>query len=151
MNLNDIKALKERLQTEISKIENSCDLEKFRLKYLVRKGEINDLLEEMKSMPVEEKRVFGPTLNDFKKNITESYEQKKKKLAGQSQECFFDYTVPGKKPEIGSIHPITLITRKIVDVFVSFGFDVFETNEIESEYYNFDSLNIEKSHPARDM
>ncbi len=151
MNLNEIKALKERLQAEISKIDNSCNLEKFRLKYLVRKGEINDLFEEMKSMGLEEKRIFGPTLNDFKKNIVEMYEQKKKTLTSQCQECFFDYTVPGKKQEIGAIHPTTLIIRKIVDVFTSFGFDVFETNELESEYYNFDSLNIEKSHPARDM
>ena len=151
MNLNEIKALKEKIQGELSKIENECDLEKFKLKYLARKGEINDLLEEMKVMSIEQKREFGPVLNEFKKSISDLFDKKKSQLTSKCQECFFDYTAPGKKQEIGSLHPNTLIIRKIVDVFTSFGFEIFETNEIESEYYNFDSLNIEKSHPARDM
>lgn len=151
MDLNGINALKERLNNELSKITNICDLEKFKLKYLVRKGEINELLDELKTLSIDKKRVFGPSLNTLKKEIIDLYDSKKKKICQTTEACFFDYTLPGKKQKLGSLHPVTLTTRKLLDVFVSFGFEIFETNEVESEYYNFDSLNIEKNHPAREM
>ena len=66
-------------------------------------------------------------------------------------EEFFDITAPGKKPIIGNLHPLTLIKRKVVEIFQAMGFSVIEGPEIETEWYNFDALNIPKDHPARDM
>lgn len=151
MNLKDIDGLKLRLESELNQINNSGDLENFRLKYLVRKGEIRDLFNDLKTLGVEEKRVFGPRLNVLKRDIEGLFFQKKTKFDQKGSGDFFDYTQPGSKKEVGSLHPTTLILRHMLKVFKAFGFDVIEANEIESEYYNFDSLNIEKDHPARDM
>lgn len=64
---------------------------------------------------------------------------------------FFDVTIPGKKPERGHLHPLTIVQRRAIDIFGSMGFEVAEGPEAETEYYNFDALNIPKDHPARDM
>jgi phenylalanyl-tRNA synthetase alpha chain len=151
MDLKDIDGLKLRLENELNQINNNIDLENFRLKYLVRKGEIRDLFNALKTLEVEEKRIFGPRLNELKKDIEGLFSQKKDKFGQKGDAIFFDYTQPGSKKEVGSLHPTTLILRHMLKVFKAFGFDIIEANEIESEYYNFDSLNIEKDHPARDM
>lgn len=151
MNLKDIDGLKLRLETELNQINDSINLENFKLKYLARKGEIRDLFNALKNLGVEEKRVFGPRLNELKKDIENLFFQKKAKFDQKGGDSFFDYTQPGNKKEVGSLHPTTLILRHMLKVFKAFGFNIIEANEIESEYYNFDSLNIEKDHPARDM
>ena len=151
MNLKDIDGLKLRLETELNQINDSINLENFKLKYLARKGEIRDLFNALKNLGVEEKRVFGPRLNELKKDIESLFFQKKAKFDQKGGDSFFDYTQPGNKKEVGSLHPTTLILRHMLKVFKAFGFNIIEANEIESEYYNFDSLNIEKDHPARDM
>ena len=150
MDLNEIDNLKMRIENELNQIKNLNDLEDFRIKYLSRKGEINDLFEGLKLLNIEEKRIFGPKLNDFKKTIDNLFEEKRKSFEIK-KDSFFDYTLPGVKKEIGSLHPTTLTLRHMLKVFSSFGFEIIEANEIESEYYNFDSLNVEKDHPARDM
>lgn len=151
MDLKEIDSLKMRLENELNQINNPKTLEDFRVKYLARKGELNDLFENLKKLSVEEKRIFGPKLNGFKKELEDLFVQKKNDFDCKNDDSFFDYTLPGKKKEIGSLHPTTLTYRHIISVFNSFGFEIFESNDIESEYYNFDSLNIEKNHPARDM
>jgi phenylalanyl-tRNA synthetase alpha chain len=151
MDLKEIEALNLKLNNELNQVKNINDLEDFRVKYLARRGELNDFFEKLKLLNVEEKRVFGPRLNEFKKDIEASFKQKKDGFDTQNNNDFFDYTLPGVKKEIGSLHPTTLTLRHMLKVFRAFGFEVVEANEIESEYYNFDSLNIEKDHPARDM
>jgi len=151
MNLKEIEDLKLKLENELNNAENINNLENFRLRYLSRKGEINDLFEQLKSLSIEEKRIIGPKLNDFKRSIDGLFEEKRKKFEIKNENSFFDYTLPGFKKEIGSLHPTTLTLRHMLKVFDAFGFEIVEANEIESEYYNFDSLNVEKDHPARDM
>ncbi len=151
MDLKDIDALIIKLNQELNLIKNAKELEGFRLKYLARKGELNDCFEKLKELSVEQKRVFGPKLNTCKKELEQRFKEKQSLFDKVTEEFFFDYTLPGKKKEIGSLHPTTLTYRHIISVFNSFGFEIFESNDIESEYYNFDSLNIEKNHPARDM
>jgi phenylalanyl-tRNA synthetase alpha chain len=150
MELKDINSLELQLENELRQIKNVDELEKFRIKYLARKGALNDFFEQLKVLVVEEKRIFGPRLNELKKNIENVFEQVKNGFSNSKEDMFFDYTVPGIKKEIGSLHPITLMTRHMLKVFDSFGFEIVEAGEVESEYYNFDSLNIEKDHPARD-
>jgi phenylalanyl-tRNA synthetase alpha chain len=151
MDLKEIEALNLKLNNELNQIKSTNDLEDFRIKYLARKGELNDFFEKLKSLNVEEKRIFGPKLNELKKKIEDSFSRKKGTFGLQNNNDFFDYTLPGAKKEIGSLHPTTLTLRHMLKVFNAFGFEIVEANEIESEYYNFDSLNIEKDHPARDM
>jgi phenylalanyl-tRNA synthetase alpha chain len=151
MDIKDIDSLELQLENELRQIKNSDDLEKFRIKYLARKGELNDFFEKLKTLEVNDKRIFGPRLNELKKNIENVFNQVKNSFSNDSCDNFFDYTIPGVKQEIGSLHPTTLTARHILKVFSSYGFEIVEENEVESEYYNFDSLNVEKDHPARDM
>ena len=151
MDLKEIDSLKMRLENELNQINNPKTLEDFRVKYLARNGELNDLFENLKKLSVEEKRIFGPKLNEFKKELEALFVSKKNDFDYKKDDSFFDYTLPGIKKDVGSLHPTTLVLRHMLKVFKSFGFEVVEANEIESEYYNFDSLNIEKDHPARDM
>lgn len=72
-------------------------------------------------------------------------------MANEKNKKFFDVTVPGKKPERGHLHPLTIVQRKAIEIFSSMGFEVAEGPEVETEYYNFDALNVPKNHPARDM
>lgn len=72
-------------------------------------------------------------------------------MANEKSKKFFDVTVPGKKPERGHLHPLTIVQRKAIEIFSSMGFEVAEGPEVETEYYNFDALNVPKNHPARDM
>jgi phenylalanyl-tRNA synthetase alpha chain len=150
MDLKEIDSLELQLENELRQIKNADDLEKFRVKYLARKGELNDFFEKLKTLEVNDKRIFGPRLNELKKNIENVFNQIKNSFSNDNKDSFFDYTIPGIKKEIGSLHPITLMTRHMLKVFDSFGFEIMEAGEIESEYYNFDSLNVEKDHPARD-
>ncbi len=150
MDLKEIDSLELQLENELRQIKNADELEKFRVKYLARKGELNDFFEQLKTLEVNDKRIFGPRLNELKKNIENVFEQVKNGFSNSKEDMFFDYTIPGIKKEIGSLHPITLMTRHMLKVFDSFGFEIMEAGEVESEYYNFDSLNIEKDHPARD-
>jgi len=151
MDLKDIENLILKLNQELSLVKNAKELEDFRLKYLARKGELNDFFEQLKGLAVDQKRIFGPKLNTCKKELEQLFKAKQTSFDKSDDNFFFDYTLPGKKKEIGSLHPTTLTYRHIISVFSSFGFEIFESNDIESEYYNFDSLNIEKNHPARDM
>jgi len=151
MNHEDIKKLENEILESIAKATDSVHLENLRLKYLSRKGTITNLFEKLKDLGIEEKRKLGPVLNEFKNKITNSFDEIKDKLEHKISDNFFDYTRPGKKPELGSLLPNTIMEREIVNAFSKLGFEIVEGPEVESEYYNFDALNIPAGHPARDL
>jgi len=151
MNSEDIKKLENEILESIAKAKDSVSLENLRLKYLSRKGEVTNLFEKLKDLSIEEKRKLGPILNDFKKKVLDGFENIKDKVEKEIETNFFDYTRPGKKTELGSLSPATLMEKEIVDAFSKIGFEIVEGPEIESEYYNFDALNIPAGHPARDL
>ena len=106
----------------------------------------------MKEVSSEDKRVIGPKLNQLKDNLNKLFESAKESSAqNQNDENSFDITLPGKNLSYGSLHPTTLIIREICEAFRSMGFQIYEGNEIETEKYNFDLLNIPSDHPARDQ
>jgi len=106
----------------------------------------------MKEVSSEDKRVIGPKLNQLKDNLNKLFERAKESSAqNQNDENTFDITLPGKNLSYGSLHPTTLIIREICEAFKSMGFQIYEGNEIETEKYNFDLLNIPSDHPARDQ
>lgn len=132
---------------------NLAELEKVRVRYLGRKGELTRLFRDLGKFSEEERRVIGRLLNEAKNNLeqqlAETVEQTKKGL--WERKSSFDVTVPGRRPPRGHLHPITQIAMEISKIFGSLGFETVEGPEVELDYYNFEALNIPKDHPARDM
>ena len=144
------------LQNEIKKIEiqNSEELESFRLQYLSRKGIINQLFEEFKQLPGLEKKEIGKPLNVLKQELETIFDQNKEKLenSGESDELTkIDHSLPVSKNSPASIHPLKAVENKLIDIFYSLGFDFSDGPEIEDDHHNFSALNFEEDHPARDM
>jgi len=144
------------LQNEIKKIEiqNSEELESFRLQYLSRKGIINQLFEEFKQLPGLEKKEIGKPLNVLKQELETIFNQNKEKLenSGESEELTkIDQSLPVSKNAPASIHPLKAVENKLIDIFYSLGFDFSDGPEIEDDHHNFSALNFEEDHPARDM
>jgi phenylalanyl-tRNA synthetase alpha chain len=140
----------ELLLIEAKKEINSLDLESFRVKYIGRKGLISDFFSKFKDLNIEDKKVLGPLLNKAKIELNDIYLNKKETQKEDKKE-FFDYTLKGKKIEIGSLSPVSIVQKELCEVFKELGFQIVEGPEIENEYYNFDALNIPKDHPARDL
>lgn len=144
----------------IKALESSSSLEALevlRVAFLGRKGKIADLMPQLSSLSIEQKRDIGPLINDLKKNLDYIFEQKKQKLIDMSlkekEEVFknFDVTAytPGRME--GSLHPYTHVTQILMNIFSSLGFEICDGPEVEIDFYNFTALNIPENHPARDM
>lgn len=154
--MDKIAVLKEKFENELSKIENSADLESIRVSYLGKKGSVTDLLKSMKELSNDEKKVFGQKVNELKGLVAEKIAEKTAQLkeAEIQREIDsmpeFDVSLPPNL-ERGSYHPITLVQRECERIFKSMGFTVEDYSEIVTDYECFESLNIPKHHPARDM
>jgi len=135
---------------EIEKATSENILENLRIKYLGRKGIINKLFEEIKTLPKEKRREKGQKINEIKKEITSLIERKKYELKKTQKEEFFDETLPGKLYKKGSLHPLTYVIEEIVNIFQKIGFIRVSYPEVEWEYFSFEALNMPKGHPARD-
>lgn len=151
--MRDLEALKATILGQISEAKSLQELEILRVKYLGRKGEIIKILAQLKGLPTTEKIKQGKELNIAKREIeallTEKETELKSKLGAGSD--WLDVTAPGKKVMLGHLHPVTLVRRQIEGIFQSMGFSIIDGPEVESEYYNFDALNIPANHPAREM
>ena len=153
---NKIISLKDKFEDELQKIENLADLEGIRVAYLGKKGSITDLLKGMKELSNEEKKTFGQKVNELKGTVAERIAQKTAELKEKEiqQEINsmpeFDVSMPANMDR-GSYHPITLVQRECERIFKSMGFTVEDYSEVVSDYECFESLNIPKHHPARDM
>jgi len=131
--------------------KNKNDVEVFRIKYLGKSGVLNQLFEEFKNVPVEEKKEIGRSINNLKeqlKNKISSFDFSEKKNKNTNLE---DLTKKVKVNNLGSRHPLSIIEGEIVEVFSSIGFSVAEGPEIEDDWHNFSALNTPEEHPARDM
>lgn len=155
--MNDkIAALKASFDTELQKIANMVDLEALRVSYLGKKGKVTDALKGMGEMTEEMKKTLGRETNELKTNITVALAEKLEALrAAELQREIdslpdFDVSMPPILDR-GSYHPITLVQRQCEQVFKSMGFTVEDYTEIVTDYECFESLNIPKFHPARDM
>ncbi|MBQ1411640.1 MAG: phenylalanine--tRNA ligase subunit alpha [Clostridia bacterium] len=135
---------------------DSTSVEKLRVAFLGKKGEVAELMKDLKSAPSEQKKEFGQKINQLKKEVesrladlTAAIEQKELQALIDSAECY-DVTMPSAV-ETGSYHPITLIQREVEDIFAAMGFTIEDYDEIVDDYHCFEALNIPKHHPARDM
>ncbi|MBE0423894.1 MAG: phenylalanine--tRNA ligase subunit alpha [Lutibacter sp.] len=129
------------------------ELELFRIKFLGKKGLLNDLFVEFKNVTPAERKDFGQALNTLKDAAQNKVDQLKEALENSSEQksIYGDLTRPAEPIELGSRHPISLVRNKIVDVFSRIGFTVSEGPEIEDDWHNFTALNLPEYHPARDM
>ena len=151
-----IAKLRAQLEEELAKVKDVSELENIRVSYLGKKGSITELLKGLKDLSDEDKKTFGQRVNVFKGEVATKIDEYKTKLAEAELEREiqsmpeFDMSMPPMLAR-GSYHPITLVQRECERIFKSMGFTVEDYSEIVSEYECFESLNIPKHHPARDM
>ena len=123
------------------------------VKYLGRKGGIiTNLFKELAKSSAEERPFLGQQINELKKFINDSFERRKQSIdLKPEKEPFVDLSIPGRQEYIGRLHPLTLVQNEIISVLEGMGFEVATGPEIETDYYNFEALNIPQDHPARDL
>ena len=129
------------------------EVESFRIKFLGKKGLLNEFYAELKNVANEQKREFGQTINQLKNTAQDKVSALKKELEGKEDETRSseDLSKPGEPIKIGARHPISLVKNQIIDIFSRIGFNVSEGPEIEDDWHNFTALNLPEYHPARDM
>ena len=151
MNQEEINYFKNNAIALISGADSLEELEELRIKYLGRKGEINQLLTKLIRLPVGERKVFGQNVNEAKEAIELTLKQKQGSLNQvEIKPEFFDPTIPGAAPQIGALHPITKIFHEVEDIFGRFGFTVASGPEVEWDEINFQKLLLGPDHPSRD-
>jgi phenylalanyl-tRNA synthetase alpha chain len=126
-------------------------IESLKIKFLGRKGIINELFSDFKNVPSNQKKEFGQKINELKILAQKKYDYLKSKTKKSSNTILEDFTKPGFPISSGSLHPITLIKNRIIDIFSKVGFELSEGPEIEDDWHNFTALNLPQHHPARDM
>ena len=154
-----MKALMQELRENALKAINASDsmenLDALRVKYLGKKGELTSILKQMGSLSAEERPVMGQIANKLRAELENSIESAKIKLQATALNAkleaeAIDVTVPGEELKIGHMHPMNLSTERFKEIFTGMGFKVYEGNEVELSQYNFDRLNTDEGHPARE-
>ncbi len=151
--LNNIKAQAEK---ELTSVAGMPELENLRVKYLGKKGELTTVLRGMGGLSAEERPLIGQLANEVRSFIENKLDETKKTLLNNErnirlQKEVIDVTMPGKRAQLGTRHPLTMIIDEIKDMFIGMGYEIAEGPEVELDYYNFEALNIPKNHPARDV
>jgi phenylalanyl-tRNA synthetase alpha chain len=132
-------------------IKTETELEEFRLKYLSKKGLINELFEEFKTVSSEKKKEFGKKINDLKVNATNKFQNIKESIDSSEKSLNLDLSLNGEPLKEGTRHPVSIIRNEIASIFERLGFTVSEGPEIEDDWHVFSALNFPMEHPARDM
>ncbi len=141
--LNEIKSFDSK---DLNKIEE------FRIKFLAKKGIINNLFSDFKNVPNEQKKLVGQKINELKNLAIEKVNNLKSKISSNNKFAEkIDLTLPGDSIKIGSRHPLSIVRNQIIDIFNRLGFTISEGPEIEDDYHVFSALNFPDEHPARDM
>lgn len=129
------------------------EIEAFRIKFLGKKGLLNEFFAEFKNVPINQKKEYGQTINKLKAVAQQKVDALKEEFESKQEDqgVFGDLTRPGEPIEIGARHPISIVKNQIIDIFSRIGFNVSEGPEIEDDWHNFTALNLPEYHPARDM
>ncbi len=151
-----ISHLRDEFTSKLKEVSTTEELEKLRVEFIGRKGKVTQLLKEIPNLPPEERKEFGKACNVLKAEIESAVKEKLKELKEREkrerlEKERIDVTLPGRRRELGALHPVTKTLKEIVKIFTSMGFTVAEGPEIETDFYNFEALNIPKGHPAREM
>jgi phenylalanyl-tRNA synthetase alpha chain len=145
-----------RVKKKIKKAKNLKELDEIFKEVFGKDGEIKRISKIIPKLPKSKRKVFGEKFGRVKESLMEEFEKRAKELKEKAEreaeeKEWIDITIPPKKVPIGHYHPITIVRRKIEEIFQSMGFEVVEGPEIEDEWHNFDALNIPPDHPARDV
>ena len=151
-----IEAIKAAVMEELAKSEHLQDIQDIRVKFLGKKGELTAIMKEMKNLSKEDRPKVGQLVNTARSAIEEQLnakleEVKAKELAAKIESEKIDITLPGRKPVTGHEHPLHQTLPLMEHSFLRMGFSIVEGTDIESDYYNFQCLNLPEDHPARDM
>jgi phenylalanyl-tRNA synthetase alpha chain len=152
----DLKRIIEAAEQQILDAKSLPELLNLKSSFLGKKSELSQLMLKLRDLTPEERPAFGKAINDAKgvldNLITEKQESlKSAEIDRQQKGASVDLTMPGRRFNKGSLHPLTLIWREIEDVFISLGFEVAEGTDIEDEFHNFDALNTPQDHPSRNL
>lgn len=140
-------------EAEGFKAQSKEEIEAFRIKYLGKKGLLNDFFAEFKNVANDQKKEFGQTINKLKKTAEDKVKALKEDLENNEEVkgVYGDLSRPGEPIQIGARHPVSIVKNQIIDIFSRIGFNVSEGPEIEDDWHNFTALNLPEYHPARDM
>ena len=152
----NIEKLGQKIKEKIDSIKSMTDAETVRVEALGKKGEVIEILKNLKNVEESKRKEVGEKANKLRVEIEELIEKKKEELKELEYEAKInnaekiDLTVP-VDDKVGSLHPITIVSKELEDIFTGMGFTVEDGNEVETEYNNFEAVNVPKYHPARDM
>ena len=151
-----IRALREQMEERLRGIDSREKLSAFWQDFLGKQGSVAELMKGLGAVAKEDRPAMGKVINEFKVQAEERYREcsermEQLEMAARNRREQVDITLPAKKRENGTLHPITIIKNEIINVFLGMGFEVFEGPEIEDDDHNFTRLNVAKDHPARDM
>ncbi len=151
-----IKDLRGRAEAAISAASDLKELDEVRVKFLGKKGELTGLLRGMSQLTAEERPLIGKIVNEARADLEQLLADKNSQLKAAELQAKLatekiDVTLPGRRVHAGHLHPLTLTLNRVKEIFMSMGYSVEEGPEVETDYYNFEALNLPKDHPARDM
>ncbi|NMA72390.1 MAG: phenylalanine--tRNA ligase subunit alpha [Firmicutes bacterium] len=152
----EVGSVQEEALEQVARAQSLPELEQVRVAYLGRKGKLTQLLRQMGELPPEERPRRGAQVNEAKRRVEEALEARRRELAQAEEERRLaaerlDVTLPGWRPALGHRHPVSLAMDEILRFFTGLGYEAVEGPEVETDYYNFEALNIPPDHPARDM
>lgn len=153
---NSINSLRTEFENEIKAVNSLSDLEQLKVKYLGKKGPLQNLMKELKDVPAEKRPEAGKFINDLKVDLSSQIENLEINLtanaeAKQLENEKIDISLPGKKRPLARKHLITQVLDELLNIFKEMGFSVQYGPDMDSDYYNFEALNFSSDHPARDM
>ncbi len=151
--VQEAEAIEARALDEIARAADPSDLEEIRIRYMGKNGELTRILRSVGQAAPEDRPRIGQRVNQAKKAISEALDARRAACdrGPESTAGALDVTLPGRRPPLGSKHPLTLIREEVIEIFRDMGFSVVDGPEVEWDYYNFEALNIPRDHPARDM
>ncbi len=151
-----LEEIRRRALAELEQAASREQIENVRVRVLGRSGELTQIMRGMREIPAEQRPAIGQLINQIKREIESRIESLEEALARGAMErslgeARVDVTLPGIRIVRGRLHPVTLMLKRMLDIFVSMGFEVAETQDVEDDFHNFAALNFPPDHPAREM
>ena len=151
----ELEQLKQEGLAAIAEVDSAPDLQQLKAQLIGKNGRIGEYMKRLKELPGHQRPMFGKLVNSIKQDLSAAVDARQKQLKEQKikkdiLKQKIDLTLPGLRHSQGRLHPLTIVYNEIADIFISMGFDVVEGPEVETDWYNFEALNIHKDHPARD-